>query len=65
MSLFQWLKLIPYNPFNITKAVDYTDEELNKFWVDFPGDSFSNSINEDDKSRFEKQHTIEQQDDKD
>ncbi len=24
------------NPFNITKAVDYTDEELNKFWVDFP-----------------------------
>lgn len=32
------------NPFNITKAVDYTDEELNKFWVDFPGDSFSNSI---------------------
>ncbi|NHM06542.1 hypothetical protein G4D82_04860 [Flavobacterium sp. CYK-4] len=24
------------NPFNITKAVDYTDEELNKYWVDFP-----------------------------
>lgn len=24
------------NPFNITKAVDYTDEELNNFWVDFP-----------------------------
>jgi len=24
------------NPFNITKAVDYTDEELNVFWVDFP-----------------------------
>ncbi len=24
------------NPFNITKAVDYSDEELNKFWVDFP-----------------------------
>lgn len=27
------------NPFNITKAVDYTDEELNKFWVDFPQES--------------------------
>nr|WP_315141942.1 hypothetical protein [uncultured Flavobacterium sp.] len=30
---------IKNNPFNITKAVDYTDEELNKFWVDFPGDT--------------------------
>ncbi|WP_369013375.1 ORC-CDC6 family AAA ATPase [Flavobacterium anhuiense] len=27
------------NPFNITKAVDYSDEELNKFWVDFPMDT--------------------------
>ncbi|MEQ8908711.1 MAG: hypothetical protein RIC95_05935 [Vicingaceae bacterium] len=25
------------NPFNITKAVDYSDEEINKFWVDIPG----------------------------
>ncbi|CAC9973711.1 ORC-CDC6 family AAA ATPase [Flavobacterium panici] len=24
------------NPFNITKAVDYSDEELDRFWVDFP-----------------------------
>lgn len=27
------------NPFNITKAVDYSDEELDKFWVDFPMDA--------------------------
>lgn len=27
------------NPFNITKAVDYSDEEINEFWVDIPGDS--------------------------
>ena len=26
------------NPFNITKAVDYSDEEINKFWVDISGD---------------------------
>lgn len=25
------------NPFNITKAVDYSDEEINKYWVDIPG----------------------------
>lgn len=24
------------NPFNITKAVDYSDEEINKYWVDIP-----------------------------
>ncbi len=23
------------NPFNITKAVDYTDFDIEKFWVDF------------------------------
>lgn len=32
------------NPFNITKAVDYSDEELNKLWVDFPNDGFKKSI---------------------
>lgn len=26
------------NPFNITKAVDYSDAEINEFWVDIPGD---------------------------
>jgi len=25
------------NPFNITKAVDYSDIEIDKFWVDIPG----------------------------
>jgi hypothetical protein len=25
------------NPFNITKAVDYSDIEIDKFWVDMPG----------------------------
>lgn len=25
------------NPFNITKAVDYSDEEINKYWVEMPG----------------------------
>jgi hypothetical protein len=25
------------NPFNITKAVDYSDEEINKYWVDISG----------------------------
>lgn len=25
------------NPFNITKAVDYSDEEINRYWVDIPG----------------------------
>jgi len=25
------------NPFNITKAVDYSDQEINKYWVDMPG----------------------------
>ncbi|WP_461791213.1 ORC-CDC6 family AAA ATPase [Pedobacter sp.] len=25
------------NPFNITKAVDYSDLEIDKFWVDIPG----------------------------
>jgi hypothetical protein len=33
------------NPFNITKAVDYSDEEINKYWVDFPTqNSFSDII---------------------
>lgn len=32
------------NPFNITKAVDYTDKELNEFWVDFPGVGFNDFI---------------------
>lgn len=32
------------NPFNITKAVDYSDEELNSFWVDFPQGGFKASI---------------------
>ncbi|GFD93122.1 hypothetical protein KUL156_43100 [Alteromonas sp. KUL156] len=32
------------NPFNITKAVDYSDEELNKLWVDFPNGGFKNVI---------------------
>jgi hypothetical protein len=32
------------NPFNITKAVDYTDEELNNYWVDFPGGGFNSVI---------------------
>ena len=32
------------NPFNITKAVDYTDKELNDFWVDFPGVGFNDFI---------------------
>ena len=30
------------NPFDITKAVDYTDEEILKFWVDFDGNGFRN-----------------------
>lgn len=32
------------NPFNITKAVDYSDEELNEFWVDFPIEKGFNGI---------------------
>jgi len=32
------------NPFNITKAVDYSDKELNDFWVDFPGVGFNDFI---------------------
>lgn len=32
------------NPFNITKAVDYTDDELNNYWVDFPGGGFESII---------------------
>src|SRR4051812_8895501 len=24
------------NPFNITKAVDFTDQQINDFWVDIP-----------------------------
>lgn len=32
------------NPFNVTKAVDYSDEELDKFWVDFPMDAGFNGI---------------------
>jgi hypothetical protein len=32
------------NPFNITKAVDYSDKELNDFWVDFPKNGFKESI---------------------
>lgn len=30
------------NPFDITKAVDYTDEEILKFWVDLDGNGFGN-----------------------
>lgn len=30
------------NPFDITKAVDYTDEEIFKFWVDMDGQNFRN-----------------------
>jgi hypothetical protein len=30
------------NPFNITKAVDFSDQEIHDYWVDMPtGDSFS------------------------
>jgi hypothetical protein len=25
------------NPFNVTKAVDFSDEEINQYWVDLPG----------------------------
>ncbi len=32
MDRLQYLSEI--NPFNITKAVDYTDDDINKFWVD-------------------------------
>ena len=32
------------NPFNVTKAVDYSDEELDRFWVDFPMDAGFNGI---------------------
>ncbi|WP_345954772.1 hypothetical protein [Mucilaginibacter sp. PAMB04168] len=28
---------IKINPFNITKAVDYSDEEINNYWVDISG----------------------------
>lgn len=26
------------NPFDITKAVDYTDDDLNRYWVDYTGE---------------------------
>src|SRR5580698_8636200 len=30
------------NPFNITKAVDFSDQEINDYWVDIPaGDGFA------------------------
>ncbi|KQM79193.1 hypothetical protein ASE74_01085 [Pedobacter sp. Leaf216] len=29
-------KINTVNPFNITKAVDYSDEEINRYWVDLP-----------------------------
>jgi hypothetical protein len=29
------------NPFNITKAVDYTDEQIYNYWVDLPHSGFS------------------------
>lgn len=32
------------NPFNITKAVDYSDNELNEYWVDFPNGGFNEVI---------------------
>ena len=32
------------NPFNVTKAVDYSDEELNNYWVDFPQVGFKATI---------------------
>jgi hypothetical protein len=35
------------NPFDITKAVDYTDEEILKFWVDFDGNGFRNIMKPD------------------
>lgn len=32
------------NPFNITKAVDYSDEEINSYWVDFVKGGFSDTL---------------------
>lgn len=32
------------NPFNITKAVDYSDEEINSYWVDFVKGGFTQAI---------------------
>ena len=32
----------PTNPFNITKAVDFNDQEINDYWVDIPsGEGFA------------------------
>lgn len=32
------------NPFNITKAVDFTDPEINRFFVDLPESSYADII---------------------
>lgn len=32
------------NPFNITKAVDYTDDDIIKYWVDLSGSGFEHLI---------------------
>lgn len=32
---------LPNNPFEVTKAVDFTDEQINATWVDLPGGGFS------------------------
>lgn len=29
----------PGNPFNVTKAVDFTSQQISDFWVDIPGDA--------------------------
>ena len=35
------------NPFDITKAVDYTDDEIFRYWVDIKNSSFYNLIKPD------------------
>lgn len=32
------------NPFNITKAVDYTDDDIIRYWVDISNDGFQNLL---------------------
>lgn len=32
------------NPFNITKAVDYSDEQINSYWVDFSDGGFAQAV---------------------
>ena len=33
------------NPFQVTKAVDFSDEEIVRTWVDLPGSSFYSLAN--------------------